>query len=325
MTMTAQRPPVSETTQRANAFVAAHMAAAEALGDRLAEVFDDPDALTSELRRGLERLADPAYIAGQQLVAPGIGPTLGVRNPLLDATVRRLRGATKGESSTVVLYAADRVLREEVLELRWFAYRLLERTVARDPERTWQLIRRAARQAADWISVDTLARPAARGVIAEHYRWAELEQLVYAPSRWERRFVGSTIASIPFVDRDAGRTPEYVRRALPLLGELIGDDQPDVQKALSWAYRSVAQADRTAVADALDPEAATAKATEDGHRAWVIRDVLPKLEASRAAALRERLEGVRRQPGAPPTSRAAETAARFHDLGLGQAMPEPPL
>jgi hypothetical protein len=325
MTMTAPRPPVSETTQRANAFVAEHTPAAEALGDRLAEVFHDPDALTEALRGGLERLADPAYLAGQQLVAPGIGPTLGVRNPLLDATLRRLRAATKGESSTVILYAADRLLREEVLELRWVAFRLLEWTVERDPERTWQLIRRAAHHAADWISVDTLARPAARGILAERYRWAELEQLVYAPSRWERRFVGSTIASIPFVDRDAGRTQDYVRRALPLLGDLIGDDQPDVQKALSWAYRSVAQVDGTAVADALEAEAATATATEDGHRAWVIRDVLPKLEGSRANALRERLDGVRRRPGAPSTSRAAETAARFRDLGLGRPMPEPPL
>jgi len=323
-TRTGERP-ASATTQRSIASVEAHRAAAESLGVLLAEVVDDPEAFVEELRSGLERLSDPAYLAGQQFVAPGIGALLGVRRPLMEATARTLRASTRHVSSSLLLYVAERLLREELLELRWFAIGLTGRTVGREPERTWQLLRRAARASSDWITVDTLARPVAEGILAEPYRWAELEQLVFAASRWERRLVGSAVATMPFVDRTRGRTPEYVERALVVLGQLIGDAEPDVQKALSWAYRSVAVVDAVAVAEALHREARQAVETDDGHRAWVIRDVLPKLEAEAAGRLRLSLEGIRRKPEAGSTSRAAATAAQFGHLDLERSPAEPPL
>ena len=46
-------------------------------------------------------------------------------------------------------------------------------------------------------------------------------------------------------------------------------------------------------------EAETAAATDDGHRAWVIRDALSKLDPADADAIRARLDGIRRRAGAP--------------------------
>ena len=63
----------------------------------------------------------------------------------------------------------------------------------------------------------------------------------------------------------------------------------------------------------------------DGHRAWVIRDTLAKLDPAVADELRARLAGIRKRPGAPATSIAAETAARFGDLPDPTTHPEPPL
>ena len=295
------------------------------LGRGLAERVGDPMDLAIALRRALMELADPIYRSGQQFVAPGIGATHGVRNPLLQALGRGFRSATRSDSPTSLLLAADRLLREPELEAHWFAFGILEVTLARETERTWQVIRRAGRQAQDWITVDTLAHTVGRGVLAEPFRWAELEQLVYAPSRWERRLVGSTIATIPFVDRTVGRDPEVAARGLAILGLLIGDSEPDVQKALAWAYRSMAVVDRTATTDAVQREAARAARDKDGHRAWVIRDVLAKLDPEPAAAIRRTLNGLRRRPGWPSTSEAAAAAARFAALGLGRPTPEPPL
>ena len=113
-----------------------------------------------------------------------------------------------GRSTSELLLVADRLLREPEREARWFAITTLERTLPVEPERTWQLLRRAAADADDWITVDTLAHPFGKGILAESYRWAELEQLTVSPSRWERRLVGSTIATMPFVNRRAGREPE---------------------------------------------------------------------------------------------------------------------
>src|SRR5258708_31562325 len=117
--------------------------------------------------------------------------------------------------------------------------------------------------------------------------------------------------------RPGGRDPEAARQALPLLAQLMGDAEPDVQKALSGAYRSLTVVDGAATGAALLIEAERAAETHDGHRAWVIRDTLGKLDPTTAATLRTRLAGIRKRSGAPSTSAAAETAARL------RALPDP--
>jgi 3-methyladenine DNA glycosylase AlkD len=309
----------SATTERARALVADRKAEAVALGRETGDLIHDPATLVATLRAGLEALADPEYLAGIHNVAPGIGPVLGVRQPLLHAVTGGLRAATRRDRPTSLLDVAGHLVRDPLLELHWIAYGLLERTIAEEPERTWQLVRTEGRSAGNWICVDTLAHVAARGVLAEPYRWAELEQLVYSPSRWERRLAGSTIATIPHTNRTAGRTPEVVRRGLAIVDDLIGDPEPDVQKALSWALRTLASVDLAATAAILRAETRMARATDDGYRAWVIRDTCEKLPASLAAELRQALSGIRRRPGAPSTSRAAARAADF--LAYGLAVP----
>ncbi len=308
--------PVSPTTERARAFVAAHSDEALALGRSAGDLVNDPASLVAHLHDGLASLADPAYLAGQGTIAPGIGPQLGVRQPLLGAVSRGLRAATRRDRPASVLDLATALLREPLAELHWLAIDLLDRTITREPEQTWQLVRAEARRATEWITVDRLAHVAGRGILAEPYRWAELEQLVYSPSRWERRLVASTVATIPVVDRAAGRTPEVARRGLAIVTDLIGDAEPDVQKALAWALRSTAAIDLPATAAVLRTEARTARDTADGHRAWVVRDACEKLPGTLAAELKSTLSGVRKRPGSPSTSRASATAADFLAYGL---------
>ena len=316
---------ISPVTERATALVAERRPIAEALGRDLAEHVNDPAAFAAALRDGLRDLSDPEYLEGQRRIAPGIGALFGVRWPLIEAVKRGFRESTRRERTGGWLFIADRLLREEELEPRWFAFGLLERLIADDPERTWQLLRRAAREAGDWITVDSLAHPVGKGILAESYRWAELEQLVYSPSRWERRLIGSTIATTPFIDHRLGRQPDIVRHGLDLIGQLLGDDEPDVQKALAWALRSLTLVDRGAVAAFCERESIRAAEDSDGHRAWVIRDALAKLDPAAAGPMRARLDGIRRRAGAPSSSAASAAAARFGGGALGQPLPEPPL
>jgi 3-methyladenine DNA glycosylase AlkD len=298
---------------------------ANELGTGLAAALSDPVEFAARLSAAFRELADPAYLAGQAFVAPGIGPTHGVRTPLQVAIRKGFERASRDASTSELLLVADRLLHEPEREARWLAITTLQRTLRGEPERTWQLLRRAAADADDWITVDTLAHPFGRGILAESYRWAELEQLTVSPSRWERRLVGSTLATMPFVDRRAGRSPEVAARALPLLATAIGDHEPDVQKSLSWAHRSMTLVDLAATTAALEHEADLAVERVDGHRAWVVRDSLSKLEPAAAQRIRARLAGIRRRPGAPSTSQAAELATRFAGVGIGRPVPEPPL
>lgn len=302
----------SAITAAAREFVAAHLDVASQAGMELGDLVDDPEAFVRRLHAAFAVLADPVYGAGQHSIAPGLTDSAGVRMPLITALARGIRRRSRGANSGSLLLLADRLLRGTTsLGQRLLAFGLLERTIARDPERTWQVLREAASRAGEWITIDSLAHPYAAGILAEPVRWAEIEQLAYSASRWERRLAGSTIATIPFVDRTIGRRPQVAARALPIIANLIGDAEPDVQKALSWALRSLAIVDRAAVTAFLERETERATATGDGQRAWVIRDALVAVDAERGARIRTRLAGIRRQAGTPSTSDASAIASAF--------------
>jgi 3-methyladenine DNA glycosylase AlkD len=301
----------SAITLQSNLFVAAHMSLAVALGERLADLIAEPDAFITVLEQDLGELADPVVVIGIHSVTPGLGKVLGVRLPLLEATHKSLRKATKKTPSSLVLDVTGRLLDHEAADVRWFGMWNLERLLATDPEPTWPLMRRAAAAAGEWISVDTLAHPYAAGILLDGLRWGELERLVYSPSRWERRLVGSTMATMPHVRYAGSRDRTVAERGLRLIGQLIGDAEPAVQKALSWALRSLAPIDTVAVVTFVESEAEEARATDDGHRAWVLRHSLPKLPNDGQKKLKACLQGIRRRPSAPSTSLAAATAAEL--------------
>ena len=315
----------SPATARANAFVAARLPAARELGGRLAGLLDDPDSFERELAGGFEALADPAYAAEQARVAPGVRDAIGVRWPLVHAVEAALARPLAAASPAIALYLADRLSRADLPEVRRFAHVPLRRSLPDDPERSWQIIRRLIRSATDWISVDSLADVVAQGILLERYRWAELEQLVYSRHRWERRLVGSTLARLPYALAPGRRSALAGTAGLSLIGSLIGDAEPDVQKALAWALRSWYLVDPRGVEEFLAAEARDAAATGDGYRAWVVRDALVALPAERRGAISDALSGLRRRPGAPSSSRAAEIARSFHGLPDAHALAEPPL
>jgi hypothetical protein len=176
------------------------------------------------------------------------------------------------------------------------------------------MLRRLGRGAEDWIEVDGMAGLWAQGVLAEPFRWAELEQLVYSGRTMERRIVGATLACMPRTiapPRRAALLGTVSERAYRLIGTLIGDAAPMVQKSLSWAIREWGRLDPGGIEALLRKETTVASEQADGNRAWVIRDALSSQPAELAAELRGRLAGIRRSAEAPPTSIAARGAASF--------------
>jgi hypothetical protein len=224
----------------------------------------------------------------------------------------------------LALSLAERLAPEEEREFVFFVHLALECVLPREPERAWQLMRRLGRDAHDWIRVDSLAPLYARGILAERVRWAEIEQLVFSRSEWERRLVGATIATLPFEVPRAQRTSLQRIPALDVISSLIGDASDTVRKSLSWALRSWREVDPRGVDELLVAEAKRAAATNDGNRAWVIRDALKEQRSSvpapLAAQVREMLVGVRRAPGGASTSAANEISSRFVGLdGMADA------
>lgn len=309
---------MSEVTARAQALVAERLPQARGLGDSLAELIDYPEEFVPALRDGLIGLADEAYQREQRRVNPGSGTVIGVRQPLLAAVMRALRPALRETSPALALNLAERLAAEEEREFAFFVHMALARVLPTDPERSWQLMRRLAHDAHDWIRIDSLANLFAQGILAERVRWAEIEQLVFSASEWERRMVGATIASMPFEVAQQQRPTLASMGALGVIRSLIGDASETVRKSLSWALRSWREVDPRGVDELLLSEARRAAATNDGNRAWVIRDAMKEQRSPVPAAVVQQvhtlLAGVRRAAGNESTSEAALIAGRFVGL-----------
>lgn len=280
----------------------ASRAAATALGRGLADLADTPDALLASLR------------------AAGGDPTISAAS--FRAIAAGLRAELETGSSATALSLAQRLAAEPALDARLLAVAALHATIAPDPERTWQVVRRLGRGATEPVLGDALAVLMARGVLAEGFRWAELEQLVYSDRAHERRLVGAAVAAIPGLLPASIRPTLRVAPALGLLADLMGDADSAVRAALARAIRALARVDAPATAAWCAAQADAAAAALDGNRAAVLREALPALPAAHAAAIHDRLAGIRRRPGAPSTSHATEIARRFGlaalaDLAVG--------
>ena len=249
---------------------------------------------TETLAGGLAGLSDPAYRAMVEAVSPAISADYAVRGPLREAVARPVRAALRHGSSGSALCLAQRLAASGHRDLRLYALPCLRRSLPEDPERSWQLLRGMAAGAEDWIEVDSLAEVWAVAILAEAFRWAELEQLVYSPRTFERRLVGATLATLPHRVPAARRgelRDGLSRRSMDLLAMLMGDAEQMVQKALSWAIRNWTRFDPEAVAAFLEAE--TDRAEHD--RRWGPRVGHP---------------GFARSPAPRPRDRAASPAGR---------------
>ena len=210
--------------------------------------------------------------------------------------------ATQGDARARWLFIADRLLRDETLEPRWFAFGLLERTIADEPERSWQLAAPRGPRG-DRLDHGRRARPRRRQGHPQRVLplgGARAARLLAHPLGAPARRL-STIATMPFIDHRRGRQPEVAEHGLGLIAQLIGDAEPDVQKALAWALRSLVMVDvgrgrrRHSASARRRPRRRPTTATARGS----IRDALSKLDPPPRPRIRDRLDGIRRRPGAP--------------------------
>jgi hypothetical protein len=183
---------------------------------------------------------------------------------------------------------------------------MLERTIADEPERTWQLVRRAAARPTTGSRSTPSPTSSARASSTSRTAGRSSSSSSTRPSRWERRLVGSTVATTPFVDHAAAASRSSPRTAWPHR-QLIGDDEPDVQKALAWALRSLVLVDAAPWRRFCDEQAAIAPATTTATAPGSSATPSPSSRRPRRA-ITARLDGIRRRAGAPATSVAAAAA-----------------
>ena len=258
MTATATRPVSPQVTERAVAFVAERRDGAPRRPARTS-----PSGRPRPIRvrggggpRRWLSFADPVYPGGlPRIVVPGLGPTHGVRWPLLAAVLARLPGRDAVVSDRHRSWSSQTACSTSRCSRRAGSRSGCSSARSRaSPSGPGSSCAARPREAHDWTTVDTLAHAFGRGILTEPFRWAELEQLVFSPSRWERRLVASTIATIPLVERPRAASRTIVARGLEILGISSAMPNPMFRKRWPGRPRSMANRSRRATLARLRAE-----------------------------------------------------------------------
>jgi len=209
-----------------------------------------------------------------------------------------------------MLFIADRLFPRAESGARWFAFGpASSATLDVETERTWQLLRLAAREPATGSRSTPLAHPTPKVSPAETYLLGGSGIARVHPSRWEASPVGSTIATMTHVDQATGRVRCRRAARCPLLANLMGDAEPRCRRrrflGVSLAHCRRPPATERALRDECQKTGrrVTATATAPGHRDIARQLVLPRLRASIA-------------PGRDPTaSQAPPSTLLLGDCG----------
>jgi 3-methyladenine DNA glycosylase AlkD len=229
---------------------------------RLSETLRVPDVATlvDDIDKRLSRIATPA-------------------TPDVRAVRRAISRGLRTAEPTLVLALAERLVERDRLFDRFIAYEIVMSHRTALARLGAQELRRLGRGIDSWADVDTfacyVAGPAWRErqvTDAEIARWAR------SGDRWWRR--AAVVSTVALNNRarggsgDAGRTLAVCRLAL-------GDDDPMVVKALSWALRELAKRSPRDVERFLDVH-------DDDLPALVRREVRSKLRTGLKSPRRRR-------------------------------------
>lgn len=204
---------------------------------------------------------------------------LSKRNtPNIRAVRRQYSREIRGRQPELVLDLAVRLL--ETSRLRWVVYELIRHHKATFESLTDETIERIGRGLDSWQSVDafgcTLSGPAWRtGHLSDSavHRWAVSEDV------WWRR--AALVSTVGLNTRARGGTGDAARTLA--VCRLLADDHEDmVQKAMSWALRTLVVHDREAVSDFLEDY-------HDSLAARVKREVRNKLDTGLKNPRRNRI------------------------------------
>ncbi len=212
--------------------------------------------------------------------APSRLTTLGVPVPAMRGVGRRFARELASDDPRVVIAVARALVAGRTSEGRQVGYELVARRMDAMALLTPAIVRALGRGNDNWASVDGfathLAGPAWRtGRIPDDDvdRWAR------SRNRWWRRTaLASTVALNVAARGGTGDT----RRTLRICSRLVGDSDPMIAKALSWALRSLVPHDPAAVRAFVATHHARLPAL-------VRREVATKLATGRKATARSPL------------------------------------
>ena len=185
--------------------------------------------LTRELRRsGSRRRAEQ-----EQSYQKSSWEHWGIPVPAMDIVIRKL---LPGVPPKELLSLSARLWGEPVWDLKIVAARVLARDAVPPTERLWRFVYARVPDLDGWAIADNLAVVGSRCLLADTRRLDRLEGWIRSGHLWSRR--AALVFTLPWTKE--ARDP---RRMLAWAGQLAGDPEWFIQKAIGWWLRELSKRD----------------------------------------------------------------------------------
>jgi hypothetical protein len=213
---------------------------------------------------------EPKSVAGIKAEQRAQQETIGTPVPVLKTIGQQVaRGARKQEAAYLPL--ACLLWNEYGREGRVVAAIVLGKIELADPETVVPLLQELCRTCLTWEDADRLAMDALEPIVRkEPSAWLPLlEPWLADGNKWVRR------AGVTVVGRLPMKQPAYTARCVELAERLLLDEEVDVKRAVSFAFRLAARGEVGPVRDAL----ACHVPPQDPAATWVLCDAIRSMAA----------------------------------------------
>jgi 3-methyladenine DNA glycosylase AlkD len=238
---------------------------AEQLAEILMKYDPEKPKIAADELRNLWLQYDPKSIEVIKAALREQQETIGIPVPILKSIGK--------EISKVAYQQVDDFL--PLIQLLWDKYGREGRVVATIPmgameltypEKVVPLLKEMCRTCLTWEDVDRLAMDALEPIVRKKpEEWlSATESWLDDENKWVRR------ASVIVIGRLPLKRPDYARRCLGLIGQLLNDEDEDVKKAVSFAIRLVTRGEIGPVHEFLTQYVPP----ENPAATWVLCDVV---------------------------------------------------
>jgi 3-methyladenine DNA glycosylase AlkD len=233
----------------------------------LLEKAKNPEEFTRGLQELLKSYVDRDATKNYQRIIPDTGKFFGVPLPILRVIAAEIGNFIQKEP-TEAPSLLETIWNEGSFEARQIAGKCLEKFGPKNPEICLDFVSSVLPDLDNWSVCDNLAMFGVEPIV---YSNPELilplsEKWIKDKNKWIRRFGVVTLRGYKKV--------QTTNKVFEILGLVMGDNEKEIKKAVSWILREITKKNPDEVAEFLT---GCAKANPGKDARWIIKDGMKKL------------------------------------------------
>jgi 3-methyladenine DNA glycosylase AlkD len=213
----------------------------------------DHKTIISDIIETLEEMSTPRRKEMSVHSFPTSQRVIGVTNPQMKEVIKAVKSRFASWKEQEWISLCKALVLEDIFECQILAYEMINKDKKLLSSLSYDDLLALWRNLDNWASVDHFTVGIygvlwGRGVVQDYH----IENLLKSPNFWDRRVAVVSTVALNLKSRGGkGDTP----RTLAVCERVVGERQPMIWKALSWALRELSKRDKAAVWDFLEKHA----------------------------------------------------------------------